>query len=535
MKNSIFFKLLCVVAIIVSTLYVNAQVPSGIVPATGIPVLVPATVSDLNTQNGYCQLSYGTSGLQRSITNCNPLTLAGHQAGNSGNSHVVITTTAYDSLSCADSISGQSLITIPDIPFWDSLNYGQLRVMKLGDEVAGSYPFASAASTYYFTPTEEQNLLFLWIAYLSEEAQHHNKSEIGFFRVEVTDTNGNYVSGNYYNSTFYIIPQTTFDPVLHPCCQAQYLIYHCPSNQTFPPKMWSDWKQLVFDLRSFIGQTVKLRIIVSECLYQAHYTYGYYTGFGVNGNLNVQSCSPDSTSIQAPVGFKNYKWYVNNVYIPTYDSLSVITMPRNTSDTLFRCDIISDYEDTIRFAKIVNYYSITPDFNWQQQVEGDLYKVQFTNNSTLLNNTDNGHILENIENLQWNFGDGSTSSELNPIHYYSGVGPYTVTLRVFDNYNLCSEAFNDEILLSGVSVNDASISEILFNAYPNPFNEEIILEVSNTNETVSFEIINILGQVIDHGVINKQAKIKTHHYYTGMYIIKFKCGNQTYFSKLVKE
>jgi hypothetical protein len=223
MKIPTFLKTILFVALISISFFSKAQVPPGIVPANGIPVLVPATVSDLNTPNGYCQLSYGTSGLPRSITNCNPLNLAGHQTGNSGNSHVVITTSTYDSLACYENIPGQYLSTLPSITFWDTLIYGPLRVMQLGDEQAGSYPFASAASTYYFTPTEEQNLLFLWVAFVTEAAQHHDKSENGLFRIELTDLNGNYVTGNYYTSTLYVIPETTSDPILHPCCQAQYL------------------------------------------------------------------------------------------------------------------------------------------------------------------------------------------------------------------------------------------------------------------------------------------------------------------------
>jgi len=42
------------------------------------------------------------------------------------------------------------------------------------------------------------------------------------------------------------------------------------------------------------------------------------------------------------------------------------------------------------------------------------------------NNSSNGNAF------LWNFGDGSTSTDINPVHFYSGPGTYTVTLVVSD-------------------------------------------------------------------------------------------------------
>ena len=44
--------------------------------------------------------------------------------------------------------------------------------------------------------------------------------------------------------------------------------------------------------------------------------------------------------------------------------------------------------------------------------------VQFTDNST------------NVTSRSWTFGDGGTSTQLNPSHQYSSTGTYTVTLTV---------------------------------------------------------------------------------------------------------
>ncbi|WP_417611625.1 PKD domain-containing protein [Owenweeksia hongkongensis] len=44
-----------------------------------------------------------------------------------------------------------------------------------------------------------------------------------------------------------------------------------------------------------------------------------------------------------------------------------------------------------------------------------------------------------ISSYEWNFGDGQTSTQTNPVHHYSQAGKYEVTLKVFDNF--CKSTF----------------------------------------------------------------------------------------------
>ncbi|WP_292373105.1 PKD domain-containing protein, partial [Methanosarcina sp. UBA411] len=39
---------------------------------------------------------------------------------------------------------------------------------------------------------------------------------------------------------------------------------------------------------------------------------------------------------------------------------------------------------------------------------------------------------ENASEWNWDFGDGSTSTEQNPVHIYSTAGNYTITLTAFN-------------------------------------------------------------------------------------------------------
>lgn len=60
--------------------------------------------------------------------------------------------------------------------------------------------------------------------------------------------------------------------------------------------------------------------------------------------------------------------------------------------------------------------------------------VNFTNLST------------NFTSLLWDFGDGATSSDVNPQHFYTELGPKTVTLTV--TRNGCSEVFTKYIVVN---------------------------------------------------------------------------------------
>ena len=66
-------------------------------------------------------------------------------------------------------------------------------------------------------------------------------------------------------------------------------------------------------------------------------------------------------------------------------------------------------------------------------------KVSFTNTS------------QNYTTCNWNFGDGQTSSEVNPVHIYAAEGEYTVTLTAKDA-NGNQDVYSTKIVLSDPNV-----------------------------------------------------------------------------------
>lgn len=63
-----------------------------------------------------------------------------------------------------------------------------------------------------------------------------------------------------------------------------------------------------------------------------------------------------------------------------------------------------------------------------------LATADFSDSSSFLNTHFNNLSSGSISSYEWDFGDGQTSTQTNPVHRYSQAGKYEVTLKVFDNF-----------------------------------------------------------------------------------------------------
>lgn len=88
-------------------------------------------------------------------------------------------------------------------------------------------------------------------------------------------------------------------------------------------------------------------------------------------------------------------------------------------------------------------------FEWKQDSSHPLRGVQFINESTP---------LANIQvNARWSFGDGTESTDWNPIHQYNEPGKYKVCL-VVKFYDQCYKETCDTIVVPGADTNCTEIS-----------------------------------------------------------------------------
>ncbi|MCK4661956.1 MAG: PKD domain-containing protein, partial [Bacteroidales bacterium] len=141
------------------------------------------------------------------------------------------------------------------------------------------------------------------------------------------------------------------------------------------------------------------------------------------------------------------------------------------------------------------------------------------------------------ESWTWNFGDGSTNTEQNPLHEYADSGIYIVTLTTQNIGNdSCIGTFEMEIYVhqnnggivksfatgpSGITGIPNTTNKISPNIslYPNPVNDKLFIEIPNGIENAQVEIMNIAGQIIlSQNFTNNKFYINTTELIQGLYI-----------------
>ena len=156
--------------------------------------------------------------------------------------------------------------------------------------------------------------------------------------------------------------------------------------------------------------------------------------------------------------------------------------------------------------------------------------------------------VDNVVEILWDFGDGTTSTELFPAHEYTGDGPYTLCLTavLVSEGTTCEATFCAEIsgdmlgsglLASGFNVNvipntvlsvDNKQDELQVRLFPNPANSRIHLEYeSKTNGAELIRIYDITGKVVDemqyNVVVGKNTKfIDIEHLPNGVYVLSLR-------------
>jgi PKD repeat protein len=121
----------------------------------------------------------------------------------------------------------------------------------------------------------------------------------------------------------------------------------------------------------------------------------------------------------------------------------------------------------------------------------------FTYSANLGTITFNNQSL-NASTFMWNFGDGNSSSETNPVHNYTANGTYTVELTAI---NVCGASTIQQIItVIVVGTNEVPwLNE--FHLYPNPNTGAFTLEMSGLpHDEIEFVLFNAIGQTVKREV-----------------------------------
>jgi PKD repeat protein len=97
----------------------------------------------------------------------------------------------------------------------------------------------------------------------------------------------------------------------------------------------------------------------------------------------------------------------------------------------------------------------------------------------------------------WDFGDGSTSTEQNPIHEYAATGWYEVCLTIIGNGITDTYCIGFEMNAGALNIAEPGKQLSIGEIYPNPNDGNFDLKISLTeNSALTISVINYLGQEV---------------------------------------
>ena len=155
-----------------------------------------------------------------------------------------------------------------------------------------------------------------------------------------------------------------------------------------------------------------------------------------------------------------------------------------------------------------------PYNNFEFQVNGN--QVTFTN------------LSQNVDSVEWDFGDGNSSTNTNPVHQYNQLGTFSVSLTTHKAN--CEETTTQQISITSLSVDDTNINN-QWRIYPNPVTD--FLYIKTEKEIENIRIFDMKGQEILHQE-KPSNTINISFIPAGIYFVKVKMANKLSVKKLIK-
>ncbi|MBP5528388.1 MAG: C10 family peptidase [Bacteroidales bacterium] len=306
-----------------------------------------------------------------------------------------------------DSLTGNLLLMIPP---------DETVSVRLGNSNVGAQ--GESVNYIYHVDTTVNDLLILKYAAVLENP-HHAADEQPRFTLHIVNIDDSPIDDSCYYFDF--VSDSTLGWNVH--------------NHV----LWKDWTSVGIDLTPLHGQTIKVTLATRDCNQGNHFGYAYYVLRCSNKAITADLCgnSPHNT-FRAPKGFA-YRWYNNDsptLTLSTVDTLTVDTAGdyRCTLSPIGsaggRCSFDMTCRAGYRFPHSQFSYLFTDTVDCKQ-------KIEFTSESNVTNDIE--HLIplsDTLDGVLWDFGDGDTSSDLNPSRLFHH-GEYDITLYSSINDHAC--------------------------------------------------------------------------------------------------
>ncbi len=279
------------------------------------------------------------------------------------------------------------------------------------------------------------------------------------------------------------------------------IVYTAAANGTY---------QVVMTNQNQCGQ------VVSDT---AQYTVNVFPTASFNINGGSAACASQPVNYAAIGSNYTYQWAFAgaqpststdqnptvNYALPGSYTVQLISSNAFGNDTLNTSVLIGDVPNTEFSSLVVSN------------------QAQFTNNTT------------NANSYLWQFGDGNTSTSLNPVHIYTANGTYTVKLIATNNCGMDTSTNTVVVVLSSIS---EELKNLGLEVYPNPATDKVFVRMrSNEAIHIHLEVFDIAGNVLvksKHNIMGETIiPIETESFNSGMYFLKLTTETGSAVYKLV--
>lgn len=133
----------------------------------------------------------------------------------------------------------------------------------------------------------------------------------------------------------------------------------------------------------------------------------------------------------------------------------------------------------------------------------------------------------------WDFGDGSTSTEENPVHIYAAADNYYVTLTATSDEGCEATASRNIGLITGTETSAENSIEL----YPNPVLNDInVLIRSTRNAPTQIKVFNVQGELVYQTTLNaghREALINASGLARGVYQVNVSNDKEIFTKKII--
>ena len=290
--------------------------------------------------------------------------------------------------------------------------------------------------------------------------------------------------------------------------------------------VYKDWTEHAINLRDYIGQTLTIRLVTTDCSPSGHTGYVYFVLECESGEMSGLNCGEDNptTEFKAPGGF-DYVWYHPDNHLDTLSREQVYRIEPMDTNT-YCVNVINKNNNKCWYTlSAVGRPRIpTPLATYSAVVQRCQNVVTFTNHSCVslqdMYTNRFKRTNEPVTSLVWDFGDGTVSSSLTQIgteirHAYPPEGGrFVVKLTAGISNDAC--VVTDSIILNlpDISTMVTEVHENLCRTdYPSGYNYADQWWVENVDSIFTFTSVAGCDSLC-HLVLNFFDKVETTYFDT---------------------